>query len=308
LEQISLINNLQKLTHTINRFSDINQLFESTGFEKRTDIPEFFIFTFDELPKEKILKMPPYQKDFYQISLIVKAANAQIDINEQHNNALENTLYFLSPDHVFSWQRNTLTTGFIVFFKPSFVHFFNSNAGFDFPFFDLSENNILHLSPEKASALVQDFEKLYQEYYTPNPYRPQILQALLMSVLFKCKSLHDVVSSTHVKVSKQQEMVSKFKNLVKNCFITHKQVGDYAEKLFISINTLNRYMKEQTGKTAKELIDETLVFEAKKRLQYSTDDVAEIAYAIGFDEPTHFIRFFKNQTTTTPKEYRNAKM
>jgi AraC family transcriptional regulator, transcriptional activator of pobA len=126
--------------------------------------------------------------------------------------------------------------------------------------------------------------------------------------LFKCKSLHDAVASPLIGVSKQQELVFKFKNLVKNCFITHKQVGDYAQKLLVSINTLNRYIKEQTGKTAKEIIDETLVLEAKKRLQYSTDDVAEIAYAIGFDEPTHFIRFFKNQTATTPKEYRNTKM
>lgn len=310
-ENVSLYINRypKKLNNRIKRFGQINQFFETTGFEKRTDIAEFFVFRFDELPKDNGFRMPPYQKDFYQVSLILNADRAVIGINEQENKSLENTLYFLSPDHIFSWQRNRNTTGFVVYFKTEFLNFFNGNLKTDFSFFDLSQTNFLALEKSIAIELANDFDKLYKEFYTPNTYRVQILQSFLLSLLFKCKSLKEAVTSTEqVKVSKKQDLVFRFQNLVANCYIAKKQVSEYADQLFVSANTLNQTVKEVTGKTAKEIITEIIIQEAKKQLQYSTDDIAQIAFNLGFEEPTHFIRFFKNQIFTTPKEYRNSKM
>jgi AraC family transcriptional regulator, transcriptional activator of pobA len=288
----------------INRYADINQFFETTGFEKRTDIPDFIVFTFDELPTSSRMKMPPYQKDFYQLTLITHADKAEIAINENHQNSLENTLYFLSPDHVFSWQRSVHTSGFIVYFKPNFLSFYNGSIAADFSFFDLTETNILKLTAEQSNELAADLAKLYKEFYTPDAYRVQILQSFLLSLLFKCKGVSDSFSHSDIKPSKKQDLVFKFKNLVNNCYLTHKQVSAYAEKLFVSANMLNQTVKELTGKTAKEVIAEKIMQEAKKQLRYSTDDVSEIAFYLGFEEPTHFIRFFKSQTGQTPREYR----
>jgi AraC family transcriptional activator of pobA len=285
------------LKQNIRRFNEINEFFETTGFEKRTDIADFFVFRFDELPKDNALKMPPYQKDFYQVSLILNSGNAVTDINEQSNKTLENTLYFLSPDHIFSWQRNTKTTGFVVYFKTAFLNFFSRNFKTEFSFFDLSQQNFLKLEKE-----------LYKEYHTPNSYRIQILQSFLLSLLFKCKSLQEETVTKKNPLTKKQELVIQFQNLLANCYIKHKQVGDYAKELNVSANTLNQTAKEVLGKTAKELISEKIIQEAKKLLKYATDDISEIAYYIGFEEPTHFIRFFKKQTSTTPKEYRNSQM
>jgi AraC family transcriptional regulator, transcriptional activator of pobA len=296
------------LRNRINRYADINQFFETTGFAKRTDISEFIVFTFDELSASSRMKMPPYQKDFYQITIITHADKAEIAINEQHQNALENTLYFLSPDHVFSWQRSLNTSGFIVYFKPNFLNFYNGSIAADFSFFDLAENNILQVSAEQSNDLAADFTKLYKEFHTPNAYRVQILQSFLLSLLFKCKSIFNAFSNSDIKPSKKQDLVFKFKNLVNNCYLTEKQVGDYAKKLFVSANTLNQAVKELTGKTAKEVIVEKIMQEAQKQLHYSTDDIAEIAFYLGFEEATHFIRFFKSQTSLTPKEYRLSKM
>lgn len=299
---------LQTLKQNIKRFKEINEFFETTGFEKRTDIVDFFVFRFDELPKDSALKMPPYQKDFYQISLIVNSGNATADIDEQSNKTLENTLYFLSPDHIFSWQRNTQTTGYIVYFKTAFLNFFNGNFKNVFAFFDLSQLNFLKLEYEQSIELASDFEKLYKEYYTPNTYRIQILQSFLLSLLFKCKSLQEAIGTRNNSVSKKHDLVFQFQNLVANCYIKHKQVKEYAKELNVSANTLNQTVKEVLNKTAKELISEKIIQESKKRLKYSTEDVSEIAFSIGFEEPTHFIRFFKKQTAATPKEYRTSQM
>lgn len=307
------INNLltdtfHRLKQVIKRFNEINEFFASTGFEKRTDIADFFVFRFEELPKNNALKMPPYQKDFYQISLILNSGNAIADINEQSNKKLEKTLYFLSPDHIFSWQRNAQTTGYVVYFKVEFLNFFRGNFKNEFSFFDLSQQNFLKLKNEQTLELATDFEKLYKEYYTQNPYRVQILQSFLLSLLFKCKSLQEVIDRTNKNLSKKQELVFQFQNLVSNCYINQKQVGEYARKLNVSANTLNQTVKETLGKTAKELLSEKIIQEAKKLLKYTALDISEIAYSIGFEEPTHFIRFFKKQTLKTPGEYRNSKM
>ena len=95
--------------------------------------------------------------------------------------------------------------------------------------------------------------------------------------------------------------------MVNNLFISYKQVGDYAKKMFMSANTLNKIVKDLTGKTAKEIINEKVLLESKKMLLYTSNDISEIAFSIGFEEPTHFIRFFKTHTQQTPKEYRNQK-
>ena len=294
------------MNNRLKRFIEINDFFETTGFEKRTDINEFFIFKFEELPKSGALIMSPYQKDFYQVSLILHSDNAKIGINEQENKTLQNTLYFLSSDHIFSWQRNLNTTGYVVYFKTAFLNFFNGNLKTDFSFFNLSQTNFITV--ENTQDLVCDFEKLYKEFYTPNAYRTQILQSFLLSLLFRCKSLQEDTQISKIIFSKKQELVFKFQNLVANCYLTQKQVGEYANQLFISANTLNQNVKEVTGKSAKEIITEKIIQEAKKLLQYSSDDIAQIAYNMGFAEPTHFIRFFKKQTSITPKEYRNSKL
>ncbi len=308
MQQAKLNKWLSRLKNEIKRFKEINEFFETTGFEKRTDIPEFFVFRLDELSSGTTLKMPPYQKDFYQITLILNPENAIADIDANLNNTLENTLYFLSPDHIFSWQRTINTTGFIVYFKAEFLDFFKGSFKSDFSFFDLSVENFLKLDNNDVQNITFDFNKLYKEYYTPNTYRNQILQSSLLSFLFKIKSIKEISGTKNKKLNKKEELVYHFRNLVMNSYIKHKKVSDYAKLLHVSPNSLNQTVKSVLGKTAKEIITEKVTQEAKRHIKYSADDISEISYSLGFDEPTHFIRFFKKQTSLTPKEYRNNLM
>jgi len=295
------------LKNTIRRFKEINEFFETTGFEMRTDIPDFLVFSFDEFPGNGIMSMKPYQKDFYHITLVLNGNNAEITIDEQHNTVQNNFLYFLSTEHIFSWQRDLNIKGFTIFFKPSFLNFYTGNFEKDFSFFDLADSNIIALTPSIIEEVLEDFEKLYKEYRNPNAYREQILQTLVLALLYKFKGIQEEFSILDVLPSKKQTLVFRFKNLVNNLFITYKQVGDYADKLYISANTLNKIVKDLTGKTAKEVINEKVILESKKMLLYTSNDISEIAFTIGFEEPTHFIRFFKTHTQQTPKEYRIQK-
>ncbi|KAF5276815.1 hypothetical protein FQR65_LT16158 [Abscondita terminalis] len=83
-----------------------------------------------------------------------------------------------------------------------------------------------------------------------------------------------------------------------------KTANEFAVQLNIHTNTLNRALKESTGKTTTEWIAERMLKEAKALLQFSNWDVAQIAYSLGFEHSSNFIIFFKKQADSTPLQFR----
>jgi AraC-like DNA-binding protein len=85
-----------------------------------------------------------------------------------------------------------------------------------------------------------------------------------------------------------------------------RTASDFAGQLNVHVNHLNRAVKEVTQKTTSQLIAERTVQEAKILLKHSHWNVAEIGFALGFQEPTHFNSFFKKQLDTSPLKYRKS--
>jgi len=83
-----------------------------------------------------------------------------------------------------------------------------------------------------------------------------------------------------------------------------KAAQDYANRLFIHVNYLNRAVKEMTGKSTTTLIAERITAEATALLQHTDWSVADIAYALGFQYPNYFSNFIKKTTGNTPTFYR----
>ena len=288
------------------RFKEINDLFKATGFKSRTDIPDFFVLKFSELTNESAYQMPTYQKDFYQISLIKKADNAKIKIDTKANHQLDNTLFLLSPEHFYSWIRGEQTEGYIIYFKSNFLNFYRGEFKQTFDYFDFTHPNTLKINTSDIKDLERDFNTAYMEYHNKALYRVQILQSFLLSFLFKIKRIQATSLAARNIASKKEELFYKYKNLIDNCYIQDKNVNAYAQQLNISSNYLNQVVKQQSGKTAKHFIQQKIITEAKKQLQYTSFSIAEIAFNLGFEEPTHFTRFFKQQVGSTPKIFRES--
>ena len=79
---------------------------------------------------------------------------------------------------------------------------------------------------------------------------------------------------------------------------------DFAKNLSIHVNYLNSAVKEVTGKTTTAHIGDRIIAEAKALLQHTDWNIAEIAYALGFEYPTYFNNFFKKKTGYIPKSER----
>ena len=101
--------------------------------------------------------------------------------------------------------------------------------------------------------------------------------------------------------------VEALQKLVEEHFHQERQLAFYADKLAMTVDRLNDHVNRATGVTAGHLIRQRVLTEAKRQLVFTSQPIHEIAYDLAFSDPSHFARFFRKQTGTTPHEFRAAR-
>ena len=101
--------------------------------------------------------------------------------------------------------------------------------------------------------------------------------------------------------------VDALRRLVEDNFRKERLLEFYAEKLAMTADRLNDHVKRATGVTAGHLIRQRVLTEAKRQLVFTSQPIHEIAYDLAFSDPSHFARFFRKQTGTTPHEFRDGR-
>lgn len=100
--------------------------------------------------------------------------------------------------------------------------------------------------------------------------------------------------------------VEELRRLIEEHFRSERQIGFYAGKLAMTADRLNDHVKRATGVTAGHLLRQRLLTEAKRQLVFTDLTIGEVAYDLAFADPSHFARFFKKQTGSTPQAFREA--
>jgi AraC family transcriptional activator of pobA len=100
--------------------------------------------------------------------------------------------------------------------------------------------------------------------------------------------------------------VDALRKLVEEHFQKERQLAFYADRLAMTVDRLNDHVRRATGVTAGHLIRQRVLSEAKRQLVFTTQTIHAIAYDLAFSDPSHFARFFRKQTGTTPHEFRAA--
>lgn len=98
----------------------------------------------------------------------------------------------------------------------------------------------------------------------------------------------------------------EFVRLVQKHFRLEHSVGFYANKLCISSKYLSLVVKETTGRSAADIIDEFLLLEAKNLLRLSGKNIQQVAYELNFSNQSSFGKYFKNLTGMSPSEFQNS--
>ena len=116
----------------------------------------------------------------------------------------------------------------------------------------------------------------------------------------------------NTRSAQNRDITSNVEAALKEYFKTDKihdlgqpTIAYLANKCHVSAGYLSDLLKKETGKTAKDHINEFLVEKAKDLLIGSDDSISGVAYTLGFNYPHYFSRMFKSKTGLTPQEYRD---
>ncbi len=289
-------------------FKEMNELYAYINVPVHTVNPNIHIYQFSDFTEASINSIQPHTKDFHQVSFIQGFGNSQLNINQQKVRELNSVLYFISPNHRYSWSRDIDIKGYILNFKQEYVALAPEDFEHLFSFFNLNRLNAIPIEDEEIKRVTEIFEALCSEYRKPrNTFSEEILKHYLQVVLYKCLDLYKKRMKTVDELPNSQRLFVKYQSLINNYYLSKRTVKEYADLLHVTPNHLSETIKESTGKNALHYINQRLLLEAKNLLKYSDDDVKQIAYTLNFASPSHFGKFFKKLALKTPANYRKEK-
>ena len=278
------------------------------------EIGHFNVFSVEDIIKKIKQKpvMPYNRRAYYKISLISGRSRAEyadkvIDI-ETH------ALLFATPKVPYHWVPQDINqSGHFCIFTDDFL--MQTKSGFaldDLPVFKAGGYPVFSLSEEEAKDINFIFNKMHKELSSNYSYKYDSLRNYVMELIHYGQKLQPT-TALYPAHTASARVTSLFIELLERQFPIESQhqilklrtAKDYADRLAIHVNHLNKVLKENTNKTTTELISSRIVKEAKLLLKQTNWNVSQIAYSLGFEEVAHFSNFFKKQTSLTPILFRS---
>lgn len=252
----------------------------------------------------------PHRAEFYHVIWFQSGAPTHsVDFNAI---AIQpNSILFLNKNVVHCFDAETTFTGKAILFTDRF--YYQSELDFNYLRSSPLFNDLFSISLVEASGSTQLFTDLltlmHCEYETGrDQFQASILKNHLHTFLMLAERERRKQNFSETKPSPDLDCVLLFRDLLEEHFKNQKQVGDYTHQLGISEKKLNAATKNVLGKTAKELINDRVLLEAKRLLINTYMSIKEIAYELGFDEPGNFIKYFRKYTSQTPTEFKEKVM
>ena len=221
-----------------------------------------------------------------------------------------NSVVFVAPERVFKpidWEGEELD-GYLLFLSNKFVYDLNIDLNAINTNIFTSAKAVLTLSPEKVSLLIRYFELLHRNATEQNPYNRHIARALMSAAAYQIMAYGEEAEAGAGMLkpnSRKLNYVQNFLRLVRAHHKRERAIGFYAEKMFISPKYLSLIIKEATGRSAAEWIDQYVLQEAKNLLCYSGKNVQQVAYELNFTNQSSFGKYFKHLTGLSPTHFQN---
>jgi AraC family transcriptional activator of pobA len=250
----------------------------------------------------------PYRSDGYIVGICTRGS-AQVEVNLQIYEAKPGAMLLATPFHVLRIYNSSddFLCRFIVFSKAFLTeNSINSHFLESFSYFKSASIPVIYLADADAKMMLDIYlliqQKLEREEHL---YRIEISRSILTTLLYEIQSVyeqqHSIIKS---KQSRKQELNVLFQELVFHHYKEHRNVQYYADALFVSPKHLTETIKEVTGRTAGEWIDDAVILEAKVLLRNHEISIARVAENIHFPDQSSFGKYFKKHTGIPPSDYR----
>lgn len=253
-------------------------------------------------------------RDFYKVGLLLDTgklyyADKWIMVDRP-------ALMFSNPLIPYAWEASGSgkETGCYCIFNEAFITA-SEKAGSlaNTPLFDISKERIYFLDGDSLKNIQGIFEKMKAELTSDYSQKLDIMRCYLHLFIHEAMKVQPTNKYVAHK-NAAQRTAELFLTLLDRQFPVNipyqtlmlKTATNYADRLSVHVNHLNRVVKQITGRTTSDLINGRIVQEGVQLLQHTTFSIAEIAFALGFDEPASFSNFIKKHTNLSPSEHRSG--
>ncbi|MCX2486349.1 helix-turn-helix domain-containing protein [Pedobacter sp. MR2016-24] len=296
--------------HTIH-FETISQLHQALGIAKPKH-PLFSITRFEDFPPLENTQRVKLIADFYQITL-KKECPCKMQYGQTMFDFDEGIISCFAPKQIYIIDKEfTLAkSGWQLSIHPDFLRTYGLSLKMkDFGFFDYEISEALILSDDEQRSIESILGQIEKEYLSPiDNFSQDVIIAHLDVVLSYCNRFYNRQFVT--RKTNNSEMLSKVEKIL-NVYAEHKgskglPTASYlAAELNLSPKYLSDCLKQLTGNTTQQLIQEKLMEQAKELLTSTELSISEIAYQLGFGYSQSFNKLFKNKTSQTPLEFRQS--
>lgn len=301
------------MSKEILHIESVSKLHELLGYEKpKHPLISIIDVSRMSIPKEWVgLKL---RADFYVVAL--KNSECGMQYGRHYYDFQEGVLVFTAPGQVVSATEETThgeNAGWMMFFHPDLIRKFPLGEAIEnYTFFSYEAHEALHLSDAEEDILNDCVNKINLEIQERiDQHSQKVIVAGLDLLLSYCSRFYDRQFIT--RAAQNSDVLSAFEKQLRGYFKSDLPSKDglpsiqyFADKANLSPNYFSDLLKKETGKSAKDHINEYLVEQAKNMLISSNQSVSEIAYSLGFNYPHYFSRVFKSKTGMAPNAFRET--
>ena len=253
-----------------------------------------------------------FTSDLYLIAL--KDVSCGIDYGRNNYDFDSGVLIFTAPMQVITVkkpQELNQVKGWMLYFHPDLLKNSSLDSKIDsYSFFNYDVHEALHLSENEQNTLNQIVLLIQDEIKERiDNHSQQVLVSNIELLLNYSKRFYERQFNT--RAASHIDIVSKVELLLKNYFSENQLIEKgqptiqyLADHCHLSASYLSDLLTKETGRSAKDHINDFLIDKAKHLLLGSTDSISGIAYTLGFNYPHYFGRLFKQKTGKTQQEYR----
>ncbi|MCX6246521.1 MAG: helix-turn-helix transcriptional regulator [Bacteroidetes bacterium] len=249
----------------------------------------------------------PHRHNFYSIIWSFTATGKHII--DFHDYPIEpRAIFFVSPWQVHQVITDPGANGLVILFTPEFLQKNSIREDFisNLRLFRDSDETPPLLPASQVFLKLKTFASAMQDAFeSGDEMRFETIGAYLKLFLIECNGQCTLFPDSSPQVIEVgRSLVHRFKVLVEQHFPEWHQVQDYAKELNVSPGYLNEVISSTIHKPAKEYILNRLILETKRLSLFTAKSNKEIGYDLGFEDPSHFSKFFKTFTGNSINEFR----
>jgi len=277
------------------------------------EIGHFNVFRIDDMIAQTKKKgiMPYNRRAYYKISMIRGRNKAEYADKVIHIE--KNALLFATPKIPYNYvPLDGDQSGLFCIFTPEFL--VQTKSGIvldDLPIYQPGGYPIFQVSDEQADEISAILVKMYKELSSDYAYKYDLIRNYVLELIHYGQKLQPA-TTLYPSHNASARVSSLFVELLERQFpieSPNQRLGlrtakDYADRLAVHVNHLNKVLKENTGKTTTDIISSRVIQEAKILLKQTNWNISEIAYSLGFEQVAHFSNFFRKQTSLAPLTFR----